>query len=248
MFTTGVHTFLYSTVACYVAALIFNIFKVRRVDTGLLITGFALQSLYLLGRGWLGDVFIPNPIFEGPFFLPWCLSVIPLVQALKKPDSNWGLTLFLAIVFTILSALYAKGMIPPTPKKLSIWALLFFMSESAAHALFYTGALYGFLSIIGKDKVNGFHSCIVWGFIAYTVAQVTGAVWCFVGWGNTFNWGARHLGSATIWTFYAGALHLKFIPGWKKRSALFALAGAVLVFILSYSSYLREMSFLRIGG
>jgi len=248
MFTTGVHAYLYLTVACYIASFILYILRVRRAGAGLLITGVALQSLYLLGRGWLGDVFIPNPIFEGPFLLPWCLSLIPLVQAIKEPDSNWGPTLVLVIVFSILSALYAKGMIPPTPKKTAVWSFLFFMSESMAHALFYAGALYGFLSIIGKDQVNGFYSWIVWGFIAYTIAQVIGAVWCFVGWGNTFNWSARHLGSATIWTFYAGSLHLKFIPGWGKRSAAFALAGAVLVFIMSYSSYLREMSFLRVGG
>ena len=248
MFTTGVHEYLYLTVVCYVVSFILYLLRIRRTGTGLLISGVLLQSLYLLGRGWLGDVFIPNSIFEEPFFLPWCLSLIPLVQATRKSESNWGPILLLVIVFSILSAFYAKGMIPPTPKKITSWALLFFMFESVAHALFYAGALYGFLSIIGKDQVDGFHSWIVWGFIAYTIAQVTGAVWCFIGWGNTFNWGARHLGSATIWTFYVGALHLKFIPGWGKRSAAFALVGAVLVFLMSYSSYLREMSFLRVGG
>jgi ABC-type transport system involved in cytochrome c biogenesis permease subunit len=80
------------------------------------------------------------------------------------------------------------------------------------------------------------------------VAQVTGAIWCFVGWGNTFSWGARHLGSAAIWTFFAAALHLPLIRGWKSKSAAMAVAGGVLVFYISYSSYLREMQFMRVGG
>ncbi|MBN1830703.1 MAG: hypothetical protein JW896_01170 [Deltaproteobacteria bacterium] len=120
MFTTGVHVYLYVSIACYVASFILYLFRARRAGRGLLIMGVALQTIYLLGRAWLGDVFIPNPIFEGPFLLPWCLSLIPLTQAIKEPDSNWGPALVLVIVFSIFSALYPKGIIPPTPKKVTV--------------------------------------------------------------------------------------------------------------------------------
>jgi ABC-type transport system involved in cytochrome c biogenesis permease subunit len=156
--------------------------------------------------------------------------------------------LAIAVVFSIFAIFYAKGIIPPTPKKTTVWALLFFMSESTAHALFYTGALYAFFSIVEKNTINGFYSWIVWGFVAYTVAQVTGAIWCFIGWGNTFSWGSRHLSSAAIWTFYAACLHLKFIPGWRRSTALVSIAGAALVFFISFSNYIHEMRFLRVGG
>lgn len=248
MFTTGVHAWLYWATGCYVAAFVFFFFHLQRTSQAAILTGFISQTLYLLGRGWLGDVFLPNAIFEGPFFLPWCLALISLVQSVKKPSRNSVVTLALVILFSIFSIFYAKGIIPPTPKKTTVWALFFFMSESAAHALFYTGALYAALSLVRENTKNGFYSWIVWGFVAYTVAQVTGAFWCFIGWGNTFSWGARHLSSAAIWTFYAACLHLKFIPGWRKGVAAMTIAGGMLVLFISFGHYLKEMSFLRVGG
>jgi hypothetical protein len=213
-----------------------------------LAAGVLLTGLYLIGRGWLGDVFIPNPIVEGPFFLPWCLALIALVRAIAKPQSGLTWMLGLVVIFSILSAFYAKGMIPPTPEKITFWALLFFTSESLAHALFYSAALYAFLELTGKDLGNSFHPLLVWGFVVYTMAQVTGAVWCFVGWGNTFSWGNRHLLSAAIWTFFAASLHLQFIPGWKRNNAFMVIAGAVMLFYISYGSYFHEMHFQRVGG
>ena len=248
MFTTGVHAWLYWATGCYFTAFILCCYHMQRTGRAALVAGFISQSLYLLGRGWLGDLFIPNAIFEGPFFLPWCLALISLVRSVKKPCGNLGGALALLVVFSLFSVFYAKGLIPPTPKKTTVWALLFFISESMAHAMFYTGGLYAFFSIVGKHTTNGFHSWVVWGFIAYTVAQVTGAFWCFIGWGNTFSWSARHLSSAMIWTFYAACLHLKFIPGWKRKAAVLTIAGAALVFFISFSSYIHEMSFLRVGG
>ena len=247
MFTTGVHAWLYGASACYLLAWMLYICHRQRMGQLALLAGFIGQTLYLLGRAWLSGVFIPNAIFEGPFFLPWCLAIIPLVRSLKKPQSPWVGALALAVVFSIFSIVYAKGIIPPTPKKTTVWALLFFMSESMAHALFYIGAWYALVSWMKKDASNGFHPWIVWGFVAYTVAQVTGAVWCFIGWGNTFSWGSRHLGSATIWTFYAAGLHLKFIPGWRRGTALLTIAGGALVLFISFSGYIHEMSFLRVG-
>lgn len=248
MFTTGVHAWLYLAVACH--GLAWLLYALRRKGTGraVLAVGFVLQSLYLAGRGWLGDVFIPNPIVEGPFLLPWCLAAIALVRSAVKPDAGQGGIMALVVIFSIFSLFYAKGMIPPTPKKMTAWAILFFLSESMAHALFYISALLALMSLMGKQSAGSYTSWLVWGFVAYTVAQVTGAIWCFVGWGNTFSWGARHLGSAAIWTFFAATLHLPLIAGWRSKGAVMAVVGSVLVFYISYSSYLHEMRFLRVGG
>ena len=248
MFTTNVHGWLYVAVGCYFVA--WGLTACRRPGAGrwALSIGVVLQSLYLIGRGWLGGVFIPNPMVEGPFFLPWCLAVIALVQSITKPQPAQPWMAGLVVIFSLLSVFYAKGMIPPTPKKISLWAVLFFASESMAHALFYAAALYALLGWVKKDPADSFHRLLIWGFVAYTLAQVAGAIWCFVGWGNTFSWGARHLGSAAIWTFFAAALHLQFIPAWKRKNAIMVIAGAVLLFYTSYGHYLKEMQFPRIGG
>ena len=248
MFTTGVQGWLYAAVGCYGLSWVLYAYRRQVSGRAVLIIGFLLQGLYLLGRGWLGDVFIPNPILEGPFLLPWCLALIALARSMVKPATRLSGALALVVIFSVFSLFYAKGMIPPTPKKISVWALLFFLSESMAHALFYTSALVALLSLVGKERPNGYFPWLAWGFVAYTVAQVTGAVWDFVGWGNTFSWGQRHLSSAAIWTFFAASLHLPLIAGWRSKSAVLAVAGGLLVFYLSYSGYLYEMRFLRVGG
>jgi hypothetical protein len=248
MFTTGVHGWLYAAVGCYGIAWGFYACRRQWLGRAVLAIGFLFQSLYLIGRGWLGDVFLPNPIVEGPFLLPWCLALITLVRSMVKPDARQGRAMALVVIFSIFSMFYAKGMIPPTPKKLSVWAILFFLSESMAHALFYIGAWSALLCLIGKETGNRYFSWLAWGFVVYTIAQVTGAIWCFVGWGNTFSWGGRHLGSAAIWTFFAASLHLPLIARWRSKSAAFAVVGGLLVFYVSYSGYLHEMQFLRVGG
>ena len=140
-------------------------------------------------------------------------------------------------------------MIPPTPQKISIWAICFFISEIMAHALFYTGALWAISYLQKQETDMDFDRFIIWGFILYSTAQVTGAVWSFLGWGNTFNWSSRHLGSAAIWTLYAACLHLRFLPAWTQRKrALFVIISAFFVLIITTSQYLREMNFSRIGG
>ena len=248
MFTTGVHAWLFSAVGCH--GLAWLLYTCRRPVAGrtVLAVGFLLQSLYLLGRGWLGDVFLPNPIVEGPFLLPWCLALIALSRSVRNIHARQGGMVALVVIFSVFSLLYAKGMIPPTPKKITVWATLFFLSESMAHALFYVSAWFALLALLGRPSADSYSAWLVWGFVAYTVAQVTGAIWCFVGWGNTFSWGARHLGSAAIWTFFAATLHLPLIAGWRSKSPVLAVAGGVLVFYVSYSSYLNEMRFLRVGG
>ena len=248
MFTTHVHGWLYVAVGCYLLA--WGLVVCRQLSAGrwVLAVGVILQGLYLVGRGWLGGIFIPNPIVEGPFFLPWCLALIALVRSVTHPRLALPWMVGLVVIFSLLSAFYAKGMIPPTPKKITLWAVFFFASESMAHALFYSAALYAMLSFSRKDLNGAFHPLLVWGFVAYTLAQVTGAIWCFVGWGNTFSWGARHLGSAAIWTFFAAALHLQFIPGWKRSNTFMTIAGAAILFYISYGHYFHEMHFQRVGG
>ncbi len=248
MFTTGQHIYLYLTAGCYAAAFL-CCFKSKRVGVSFLSTGLILHLLYLLGRGWLGGVFIPNALVEGPFFFPFCVSGLALYAAGRQDDRSWNWLILTAFLFTLLAIMYAKGIIPPTPNKVIGWAILFFVFECMAHALFISGAVCAAVVLITKKEDAFFHQYIVWGFVAYSISQVIGALWCYIGWGNTFNWSDRHLGSAAIWTLYAAYIHLKFLPEWySRKKAGFAVAAAAFVLLISISGYIKEMYFPRVGG
>ena len=197
MFTTANHFYLYIAVGLYALALFLYFIKIRSGFL-ILIAGFILHTLYLIGRGWLGGIFIPNPIFEGPFLLPWCIVSIAITMKAKGNNKQWIIALALGLFFSLFAIFYAKGMIPPTPKKTTIWALGFFFSESMAQAFFYSGAAYAVTALIKNKHSNIFHYFIIWGFIIYSISQVAGAIWCYMGWGNTFRWGMRHMISAGI--------------------------------------------------
>lgn len=247
MFTTDNHIYLYAAVFIFTLSLILS-YKFN-LSFWFFVSGYIIYTLYLIGRGWIGGVFLPNPIFESPFLLPWCTASIALIIKIKRDDNSWAKILFLTVLFSLFAVYYPKGIIPPTPNKITLWADAFFLTESMAHACFYCGALFAVYSFRKCDNDEILHSFLIWGFVMYSIAQVTGAIWCYYGWGNTFRWGSRHMNSAAIWLFYAAYLHLRYLSGWNSsKKAIFALAGGVIVLILSFANYLHEMTFPRIGG
>lgn len=250
MLTTGNTFCLYIALGLYVAAAMLKHFKLSRLGFGLLLLGFFVNSAYLLGRGWLAGTFIPNPIFEGPFFIPWCMALAAGISKRRGGDAEWGALVLGTVAFSVLTALYPQGMVRPSPKTNSPWVLAFFASEGMALAFFYCGAVVaGFDLLRRQTDCTRFHHYLVWGFVLYSLAQVVGAYWCFLGWGNTFRWSPRHLNSAGIWMLYAAYLHLKFIPGWRApRKAMFALATGIITLCITLPGYLHEMTLNRIGA
>lgn len=239
---------LYGSVGLYALAGIFCAARKTRPGIGVLAAGLLFHALYLIGRGWLGGIFIPNPLLEGPYFLPWCLALLALLGGLRGEDP-WVWLLVLLLLFCVFELAYPRGIAPPSPKKVTPWALAFFASEVLAHACFYAGALYGVLALLGKPVQGGGHTYIIWGFILYSVAQIVGALWNFHGWGNTFSWSSRHMRSAGTWLMYAAYLHLSYVSRSSPRKrAWYALAAAMVVLWMTTSHYIDEMTHTRIGG
>lgn len=248
MFTTGNHAVLYIAVALFAVSLALYLAKARVAGVTFLLAGFMLYSLCLAGRAWVAGTFLPNPMMEGPYLLPWCTGVIALLMAARR-DGRWGMVLVPLLLFSAFTLVYAKGIIPPTPNKMTLWLVAFFVPEVFAHSCLYCGALFAALLLAGRERTETFHRFMAWGFVLYSVAQVTGAVWCYLGWGNTFQWGPRHMSSAAVWLILAAYLHLKYIPGWNaRRRAWFAIAAAIVVLAVTQSNYLHEMGYPRIGG
>lgn len=246
----NIHVPLYAAAALYAVAFILHLVKRSRASFFSLCAGFLLHTAYQVSRAWLAGIFIPNGMFDGVFLLPWAMA---LGIILLKLFSETGIALESAaapvFLFALFALLYPKGLIPPTPNKLTVWANLFFISEAAGHACFYLAAWFAAVGIITKRGSNDFHSLIVWGFVLYSIAQVTGAIWAYQGWATTFRWGARHLQSAVIWCYFAAYLHLRFLPRWGNREkSYYAAAGFLVVAMNSFGSHLNEMGFPRIGG
>ncbi len=239
-----------AAVLCYTAAFFFMIMR-KTIPSALSIcAGFVFFTIFIVSRGWIASIFIPNGLFEGVFFLPWAMALI-LVTVLTRSGSRDDVItgVMPLLCFAVFAAFYPKGIIPPTPNKLTVWANIFFLTESFGHACFYFGAWFALMSMIKKRPVLNYHQFLVWGCVLFSISQVTGAVWAFLGWGSPFRWGSRHLQSAVIWCYYAAYLHIKFLKSWNDaRRMAYAAAGFAVVVLCTFGSHIKEMTFPRLGG
>jgi ABC-type transport system involved in cytochrome c biogenesis permease subunit len=245
-----IHALLYAAAAMYAAAFLLHLAGKGRGSFAALCSGFVVHTAYQVTRGWIAGIFIPNGMFDGLFLISWGMALaVILSKLLSDSEMSWESAAAPIFLFAVLALVYPKGLIPPTPNKLTVWANIFFLTEVTGQACFYLAGWFAAVGIFTKRVTNNYHSLIVWGFVLYSIAQVTGAVWAYIGWATTFRWGSRHLQSAVIWCYFAAYLHLRFLPRWGAREkSWYAAAGFFVVAFNSLGSHLHEMGFPRIGG
>jgi len=232
----------YVAAGCYAGSLLFFLTKRHRTALGLLWLGVAAHSAALVCRGFSFGIFTPMNIFTELYFLPWLVAVFTLVRCLPRGSTAKAQHLLAPLsLLTFLALPLPSQLLPPFLLSDSVFATIFFIFEVAAHAAFLLAAWFGFLFLMHRTGEQTFNRCATWGFILYSVAQVSGAVWCYLGWTVPFSWSERHLVSAAIWCFYCAYLHLQFSPRWTVRQkAWFALCGGTLVTISIYAYYLAS--------
>ena len=238
-----------AAVLFYAVAVFFMIFKKYRIAACSIMAGFVVYTVFIFSRGWMSSLFTTYGIFEGVFFLPWAMALITVLLVFFSAEKEDAVTAVIPLLcFSLFAAFYPKGIIPPTPNKLTVWADIFFITEPLGHACFYLGGWFAALSIVRKRKSVDYHSLLVWGFVIFSVSQVTGAVWAFLGWGSPFRWGARHFQSAVIWSYYAAYIHIRFLKGWSEfRKMAYAAAGMAVVALCTMGAHFKELSYPRIG-
>ncbi|MDY6973917.1 MAG: cytochrome c biogenesis protein CcsA [Thermodesulfobacteriota bacterium] len=205
----------------------------RRLSTSAFFLAFVLHTTYQISRGFFNGAFTIRPVFGETFFLPWCIALLSLIIILYSRKEKAGSSIvFLVFSLCLIALMLPKGVSPPVIKSKTIFADLFFLFEVLAHASFGIGAWLALLFILGKasQKDRLFSNFVVWGFAFFTVAQVVGAVWAYLGWSTPFLWGDRHLKSVSTWIYYACFLHLSLFKEWNlKKRAYFALTGFIFI-------------------
>jgi hypothetical protein len=234
---------LYLAAGGYAGSLLFFALGKKRFSLTLLWCGLAANTGAILVRGWHFGLFTPLNMVSEQYFLPWCLAALTLWRASKKRASASDTAGVAPVFLLILIALFLPARtIPPSPQSSTLFAPLFFFCEVVSHALLLLGGWSAFLFLMCHPEEETFSRYAVWGFILYSIAQVIGAVWSWMGWAVPFHWSERHLSSAAIWCFYCAFLHLRFSPRWSSREkAWFALCGAVFTFVSTYGYYLSAV-------
>jgi ABC-type transport system involved in cytochrome c biogenesis permease subunit len=233
--------------AAYAAVLLLLALRQRRPALGALLAAFVLHAGFLAARAMTLGAPSLNSVFEEQVFLPFCLAAIALWLWGSLRNGEAAALAVVAAAAALLVLPLDKGVIPPSPKSASWLVPLFFFCEILAHALFIAAA--ALVCRRGAPPLAPAHRLAVWGFVLFSIAQVSGAAWCTLGWSVPFQWSFRHLHSAALWCAYAAYIHLRFLPGWsERRRAAYLGAGALLL-----AAYLAALQFIeagqmRIGG
>ncbi len=232
-------------VAVYALSL-FLLFTGRdRLSYYVLGLGIVFHVAFLVARAWTAGLFMAGPALDATFLLPLILAVM----AAHDIERSGAAPLVLAVLFGLAALFYPRGIPYLGPDKQTAWATVYFITDVSGRACLFTGALMAVLSLAAREEAPAFHSRLVWGFVLYTIAQVTGAIWCFQGWAGTFQWVGVHMESAATWCFFANYLHLQFLPAWtERRKAWYAVAGGILLLAFHLESYAVHLMLPRIGG
>lgn len=228
----------------YTLSALFALRKNHRPSELLFVGAFLIHTLSQIARGWYLGFFFANPIVNEISFLPWCLAGVGLGLRLMSGDIHIFLyNLWPVLIFSLLNLFWPAGILPPFAKNQTIFSPLFFGFEVTAHACFVMGAWFAFLYLRRKIESKAFHTLLIWGFVFYSVSQVVGATWAYLGWGSPFHWSDRHLGSAALWCYYAAYLHLSFVAKWELRQrALVAAFGVVFVVAFNVDYQIHELA------
>ena len=232
--------FYFATIL-YGVSLIFFLLSKRKPSIFIFSLAFFVHTVSQISRGFFTGPLIIRPIFKEPFFLPWCIAMLALILIFSLKREKEGSSLILPVFLLCFIALFLPGEVfPHFLKSRTIFPDLFFLFEVLAYGFFGVGAWLALLVLLEKvpPKDRLFSSFIICGFAFYTVAQILGAIWAYLGWSSPFLWGDRHLKSVAVWVYYACFLHLFLLKRWNlKKSSYFVLIGFgfILIELFTYN-------------
>ena len=247
--THTLHFFLFMIVL-YCGALLAHLGGRSKVAENLLAAGALMNGVFLIQHSVITGVFVVNALVDQVFFIPFMMALVLLILLKKKnlPSKTMNAAFLLLIAAALFAACYPKGIIPPAPNKGGAWAFLFFLSENGAYVCFGLSAAIAVFSSLDKHAAATVRQLVVMGFLLFSFAQVTGAMWSFLGWGHPFMWGGRHLSSAAVWLMYIALIHIRYQPSFVIKERWLTLAGGLLAMAIVYSHLVLEMGIHRIGA
>jgi len=194
----------------YIAAVIVYGLNRHRTAKAGLSAGIALNLAALLARGYIGGGWYIDQMVMEDALLPAGLAFMALYLARSEDRDRQRIMLIPLAACTLLMLLAPKDPAVPFLRSQTLWAPLFFLTETISIVLFITASALAVADLVAGRTTLSPRPFILWGFIAFTICQIVGGVWAYVGWSYPFSWSDRHLASAAVWCLAAALLHADF--------------------------------------
>jgi len=201
-----------------------------RIATVLIALGFISHTIALILRVRATGHAPMASMFETLIFYSWATALVTLIVIFRYKERAPGL---LTVPVAILALAFAISRYEPgRPLNLILrtrWFESHVTLSFAAYALFtlaFSGAaLYLWHSVRGEreggntlkkyEEIAG--KGVLWGFLLFSGAMISGAVWGYLAWGAYWLWEPKSIWSFILWFYYAGAMHAWYIKKWRGK-------------------------------
>jgi len=224
----GGHCILIIALFLYAGAAL--LYFARKVFIGniLVSLGIVLNTVFLVLLGYVEGTWYFALSVNEVLALPLFLALIALFFFLRGEETPGRIVAIALVLCSLAAFLPAPVQLLPSVKEQVLVAPLFFLIETVSISLFIAGAFLALADIVFPCETDrATRQCILWGFVLFTISQVLGAVWAFIGWSFPFSWSARHLASASTWCLYAALMHISYARIPQRIHAVFAAMGLI---------------------
>lgn len=248
--------FLKLTAFAYlIAAASFFLYLLRgetasRLPTTLLLFGFVVHSLALVGRffqdGFAGIAVMGHALL----FYGWLMIGIYLLIQLKyRLTILGGIIAPLAFLMTVSLFAVSRSADEIPPGLQSYWlpvhvtlaflgnavlalafgvSLIYLLQERHLKHKKLTALMKRFPPLESLDRLN--YILLVWGFPLMTLGIISGSLWAGIQWGNYWSWDPRLISSGLAWLLYGALLHARLTAGLRgKKAAILTMFGFCVV-------------------
>lgn len=214
----------------------------ERVGGGFILAGWVVNIIALVGRGHVAGTWYPSLMVVELYIIPAVMAAIVLFLFRCGRTAEGRLALVPLVVCCGITILLPVEAPLPWVKQQAVSATLFFLTEALSFALLVVAGVLAFASLVsGPSSGVSYDRMILWGFLIFTLCQISGAVWAYRGWSYPFSWSPRHLTSASLWCLYAALVHARFIEMRPRLKAMLAAFGIIPFLYMIYHHQLIEL-------
>ena len=221
--------------------------RVLKVFFYLLILGFIIHSIGLIGRWFISGHAPWSNAYESVIYIAWATLLAGFIFSKRSLMSTAATSVLSAMLLMVAALNWLDPEITNlVPVLDSYWLLIHVAIITASYGFLALGALLGFLNLIlmiiqNKENQSKLYNSIkeltyinemsiTTGLFMLSVGTFLGGVWANESWGRYWGWDPKETWALASMLVYIFVLHMRFVP---KLKGLFAFN---LASIISYGS------------
>jgi ABC-type transport system involved in cytochrome c biogenesis permease subunit len=199
-----------------------------RTGHALFLAGLAVHAVTIMLRGCVVSAVPLTEKYDNISFLAFAMALVYWFYSHKKGIRDLGLVALPLISVIQIAALAYMPVNTISPFQRTPWFTLHIFFFFVSYACFGISSCIGLLYLVRKETALEpvQYGSAVSGWIALSLALVSGSIWFFTAYGTYWLWTSRELWTTLLWFYYGMYLHARYVKGLTgRRAAMIGVAG-----------------------